>query len=97
MDTWPHKVLSYVGDSYFCDTGSLTFTTDDFNEVFMDDPLWDGEGCGGSSTCYSFNIPPWFCQHLKYHTSDYLELCLCSYPASEYEDKLILFVEIYVK
>ena len=44
-----------------------TFTSpDDRNKVFMDDPLWDGEGCGGSSTCCSFNTPPYFCQHLKY-------------------------------
>ena len=57
--------------------------------------LWDGEGCGGSSTCCSFNNPPWFCQHLKNHTSDNLELRLCSY--NNWEDKLVSLVEIYVK
>ena len=93
--TWPYNVPSYVGDSYFCDTGAHTYTKP--NKVFMDDPLWDGEGCGGSSTCCSFNSPPWFCQHLKYHTSDDLELRLCSYARSKYEDKLISLVEIYVK
>ena len=95
--TWPYKVPSYVGDSYFCDTGAHTFTSDDKNKVFMDNPLWDGEGCGGSSTCCNFNSPPWFCQHLKYHTSDDLELRLCSYWSTGLEDKLISLVEIYVK
>ena len=96
--TWPYEVPSYVGNSYFCDTGAHTFTfPDDRNKVFMDDPLWDGEGCGGSSTCCSFNNPPWFCQHLKYHTSDNLELRLCSYSGTYNEDKLISLVEIYVK
>ena len=96
--TWPYKVPSFVGDSYFCDTGAHTFTyPDDYSKVFMDDPLWDGDGCGGSSTCCSFNSPPWFCQHLKYHTSDDLELRLCSFWTNYHEDKLISLVEIYVK
>ena len=96
--TWPYEVPSYVGDSYFCDTAAHTITEPyDYNKVFMDDPLWDGEGCGGSSTCCSFNSPPWFCQHLKYHTSDNLELRLCSFTYSYYQDKLISLVEIYVK
>ena len=94
--TWPYEVPSYVGDSYFCDTGAHTFTwSDDLRKVFRNDPLWDGEGCGGSSSCCSFNNPPWFCQHLNYHTSDDLELRLCTY--SFYEDKLISLVDIYVK
>ena len=95
--TWPYKVPSYVGGSYFCDTGAYTKYDDRNKEVFMDDPLWDGEGCSGTSTCCSFNSPPWFCQHLKYHMSDDLELRLCSYWSSGDEDKLISLVEIYVK
>ena len=93
--TWPYEVPSYVGDSYFCDTGAHTPPSP--YTLYMDDPLWDGEDCGGSSTCCSLNSPPWFCQHLKYHTSDDLELRLCSYAPSYAEDKLISLVEIYVK
>ena len=96
--TWPYEVPSYVGNSYFCDTGAHTFTwPDDGKKFYMDDPLWDGEGCGGSSTCCSLNNPPWFCQHLNYHTSDNLELRLCSLDSTSYEDKLVSLVEIYVK
>ena len=94
--TWPYEVPSYVGDSYFCDTGTHTFTGD-VSKVFMDEPLWEGEGCGGSSTCCRFNSPPWFCQQLKYHTSDDLELRLCGYWNRYDEDKLVSLVEIYVK
>ena len=79
-------------------TSVITFTwSDEYNKVFMDDPLWDGEGCGGSSTCCSLNNPPWFCQHLKHHTSDNLELRLCSNNGIYNEDKLVFLVEIYVK
>ena len=88
--TWPYEVPSYVGNSYFCDTGAHT-TPYSRKKVYMDDPLWDGEGCGGSSTCCSFNNPPWFCQHLNYHTSDNLELRLCS------SSDIVSLVEIYVK
>ena len=96
--TWRYKIPTYVGDSYFCDTGAHTFPSDEeTNKVFKDDPLWDGEGCGGSSTCCSYNSPPWFCQHLKYHTYDDLELRLCSFYPSSWGDKLISLVEIHVK
>ena len=94
--TWPFEVPPYVGDSYFCDTGAHT-PTSSYYTLYMDDPLWEGEGCGGSSTCCSLNSPPWFCQHLKYHTSDDLELRLCSYWDIYTENKLISLVEIYVK
>ena len=91
---WLPKVPSYVNDSYFCDTGASVLTD---NTVNLDNPLWDGEGCGGNSTCCSFNTPPWFCKALKYHTSDNLELRLCSRYSIQREDKLISHVEIYVK
>ena len=93
--TWPYEVPSYVGDSYFCDTGAHTYPSS--YSLYMDDPLWEGEGCGGSSTCCTLNSPPWFCQHLKYHTSDDLELRLCTYDHSCCEDKLVSLVEIYVR
>ena len=95
--TWSFEAPSYVGDSYFCDTGTHSIAWNDDNKVYMDNPLWDGEGCGRSSTCCSFNTPPWFCQHLKYHTCDNLELRLCLVGRGNTEDKLISLVEIYIK
>ena len=93
-----YQAPSYVGESYFCDTGAHTLIRKyDYDRVYMDDPLWDGEGCSGSSTCCSFKNPPWFCKNLQYHTTDDLELCLCSHSEKFYEDKLISLVEIYVK
>ena len=94
---WTYQLPSCVGDSYFCDTGTHTFYDRDRLKVFKNDPLWDGEGCGGSSTCCSFNNPPWFCKYLKYHTTDNLELRLCLAWFPRYEDFRISLVEIYVK
>ena len=49
-EPWPYEVPEFVGDDYFCDTGNprpdISHTT-----VYVDDPLWDGEGCGPTSTC----------------------------------------------
>ena len=96
--TQADQTPSYVGESYFCDTGAHSSNLqNDYNRVFMDDPLWDGEGCSWFSTCCSIKNPPWFCKNLQYHTTDDLELRLCSFGEKFYEDKLISLVEIYVK
>ena len=46
---------SFVGNNYFCDTGS---SDNDAVHFYGDNPLWDGAGCGPQSTCCSFNNPP---------------------------------------
>ena len=52
-----------IENNYFCDTGSENVF--DCGHFFYHDPLWDGAGCGGSSTCCSFNNPPWFMRDLS--------------------------------
>ena len=58
----------FVGNDYFCDTGSSDFSSSIF---YSDDPLWDGAGCGPQSTCCSFNNPPWFYKQLPQPTTRY--------------------------
>ncbi|CAI8058151.1 hypothetical protein GBAR_LOCUS31613, partial [Geodia barretti] len=49
----------FVGGDYFCESGVNSGYT--YSQTFYgDDPLWDGEGCGSSSSCCSFNNPPYF-------------------------------------
>ena len=68
-------VPPFIGQDYFCETGSRqAFRHDTF---YPDDPLWDGQGCGGTSTCCEFNNPPWFCKQLPQPTTDDIELRLC--------------------
>ena len=69
-----------MGEDYFCDSGSESPTNYFINQLIADDPLWDGQGCGGNSTCCSFNNPPWFCKPLPQPTTDDIELRLCSSP-----------------
>ena len=62
---------SFVGNDYFCDTGSReTYTS----RLYVEDPLWDGAGCGPQSTCCSFNNPPWFYKQLPRPTTDDIEM-----------------------
>ena len=95
--TWSYQVPSFIGNDYFCDTGNrgpgfMHYT------YYPDDPLWDGEGCGYTSTCCEYNTPPWFCKSLPQPTSDDLELRLCNVHNFNYrEDKLIYLVDIFIK
>ena len=81
---------AFVNDNYFCDTASQT-SSDLF---YSDDPLWNGQGCGGTSTCCEFNKPPWFCKQLPQPTTDDIELRLCG---SEVADVPIEAIDIYVQ
>ena len=87
-------VPSFVGSDYFCDTGSRSVWQHRF---FSNDPLWDGVGCGGSSTCCSFNNPPWFMKQLSSSTSDDLELRVCRDEPRSNEDVGLKSVELYVQ
>ena len=87
-------VPPFIGQDYFCETGSR----DRFQKLsYADDPLWDGQGCGGTSTCCSFNNPPWFCKQLPQPTTDDIELRLCADQGISDEDTPLEIVEIYVK
>ena len=92
---------SFVGNDYFCDTGSENRWTHIF---YPDDPLWDGAGCGPANTCCSLNNPPWFLKQLPSATADDIEMRMChdqSPPASSDgridEDTPIEIVEVYVR
>jgi len=94
---WPYQVPSFVGEDYFCETGNRGLRLFDAGHVFHKDLLWDGKGCGPSSTCCQYNCPPVMFKFLPYPTSDDLELRLCHEQAASYEDKIITLIEIYVK
>ena len=89
-------VPPFVGGDYFCESGvnsgraSIRF--------YPDDPLWDGQGCSSSSTCCSFNNPPYFTKQLPSPTSDPIEARLCRLDTVTYgDDSPVEFMELYVK
>ena len=86
-------VPPFIGQDYFCDSasrGNFQFT------FYPNDPLWDGAGCGPTSTCCSFNNPPWFCKRLPQPTLDNIEVRFCGDQSLGDENIAIELVEIYV-
>ena len=84
----------FVGGDYFCESGVNSGSTTGFHP---NDPLWDGEGCSSSSSCCSFNNPPYFTKQLPSPTSDPIEARLCRLDTSDGDDSPVEFMELYVK
>ena len=84
----------YVGSDYFCDTGSSEAFR---SRLYLEDPLWDGDGCGPLNTCCSFNSPPWFMKQLPAKTDDNLEVRLCSDSPGSDEDINFETLELYIQ
>ena len=87
-------VPSFVGNDYFCD--SAVHPGQGIAGFHSSNPLWDGEGCGPTSTCCSFNNPPWFSKQLPSPTTDDIEMRLCVNQHND-EDINIEIVELYVR
>ena len=87
-------IPSYVGNDYFCDAGTSSFP--DPAKAYTTNPIWDGSGCGSTSSCCSFNSPPWFCKPLPRPTTDNIELRVCQDQDFSDENIQIELIEIYV-
>ena len=92
-----NRVPSFVGQNYFCESGITLWDTR--THIFWPngDPLWDGQGCGPTSSCCTFNSPPWFNVTLSSPTTDDIEVRICGNQAIGDEDTPIQLIELYVK
>ena len=88
------SVPDFVGEDYFCATGSRS--TARAGELFTDDLLWDGEGCGNFNTCCEYRGGPYFCKELSVPTTDDIEVRICGYSDTSNEDTPVVLVDIYV-
>ena len=88
------RVPSFIGNDYFCDSGSPLFPNP--NQAYTTNPIWDGSGCADTSTCCKFNSPPWFCKKLPQPTTDNIELRVCRDQLTGDEDIQISLIEIYI-
>ena len=87
----------FIGDHYFCESGNPSVDWRSL-QLYIDDPLWDGEGCGSEEeACCTAPGLPWFHRSLDTST-DYLELRVCGdEDSSTNEDVPVSFFELYVK
>ena len=83
----------FVGNDYFCDTGSTNKY--EFYHLYVDNPLWDGVGCGPDNTCCSLNNPPWFFKQLPSSTSEDIEMRVCC-DRPHFSEDIYIQIELYV-
>ena len=85
------RVPPFVGNDYFCESGA---NAENWSGFHADDPLWDGQNCTSSSTCCSFNTPPYFVKQLPTSTTDSIEARLCRLDG---DDSPVELIELYVQ
>ena len=64
---------SFVGENFFCESGN---TGPYEAQWYLDDPLWDSQGCASGSTCCDRG-GPWFTTTLSQEVSDDIEVRMC--------------------
>ena len=79
----------FVGDKYFCESGRTGLNQDQW---YLDDPLWDSQGCAENSTCCDRG-GPWFTT--RQHSSDDIEVRWCFAIGTD-EDVGVDQLEIYL-
>ena len=87
-------IPEFIGDDYYCETGSRTSAR---NRYYLEDPLWDGKGCGRFSTCCDGDRKPWFCKELEEPVTSDIEVRVCTDQSRSNEDVLLEIVELYVQ
>ena len=82
----------FVGEGYFCESGVNGHWV---AQWYLDDPLWDSQGCVSRSTCCDRG-GPWFTTTLSQEVSDDIEVRLCFNEVKGNEDIGIEQLEILV-
>ena len=88
---------SSIGKNYYCESGNPgSGNTFKNNQIFPNDPLWDGQQCEGTC-CNGTNSPPWFSVQLPAPTTDAIEVSICADESTDNEDTPIELLEIYIQ
>ena len=90
-----HDPPSFVGNNYYCESGSVDYP--DTGTYYFNDPLWDGAGCTGGSSCCKDTTQPWFYRQLNQITQDDIEARICTLGYYIYRSPLIDQLELYVQ
>ena len=83
--TYSGVVPPFINNEYFCERGTTT------------EPMWDGGDCPSSSSCCSFNNPPWFCKQFSQTSTNNIEVRVCTDQQASDEDIQIELIELYIQ
>ena len=84
----------FVGNDYYCESGNVGGWE---NVLYIDDTLWDGDGCGDGNNCCAQPGMPWFCRTLPQMVGEDIEVRLCADQGPSDEDIYLELLEIYVQ
>ena len=89
-------VPAFIGDNYYCESGNPHLGI--FNQLFVDDPLWDGQGCSAleQGCCTATNLPYFYRDFGNTSISDGIEFRICG-DQGDLEDTPVSLIELYVK
>ena len=82
----------FVGKSFFCESGNTGRWE---RQWYLDDPLWDSQGCASGSTCCDRG-GPWFTTTLSQEVSDDIEVRVCLHHSLSTENLGVDELEIYI-
>ena len=85
---------SFVGNDYYCESGSACGPNQ--NTFYLNDPLWDGHGCGYSIGCCAEIGKPWFYKRLPLSETKEIEVNICLDEEPAKENIAIEKLEIFV-
>ena len=81
----------FLGSNYFCESGLTGIS--ELLIWYLDDPLWDSQGCTSGSTC-CIRGGPWFTTTFNQEVNDDIEIRWCSSDIGE--DVGVDQLEIYI-
>ena len=88
-------IPSFVGSDYYCESG---LASGDWSSVlYANDPLWDGQQCGGlEGPCCTNPKMPWFMKTLNENTNEDIELRVMADEGTSNEDIPLDIIELYI-
>ena len=98
----PKTKPNFIGDDYYCESAIPPYVSGNTQRwqhiLYVNDPLWDGQQCGGNEgPCCTNPKMPWFMKTLNETTTENIELRVCGNEDYPDEDIPLDLIELYIK
>ena len=87
---------NFVQNNYYCESGKHV-NHPPIAAVYINDPLWDGEGCSAGDSCCSQAGMPWFYRDVLSKIDEPIEARICRDQSYADEAILIRDLELYIQ
>ena len=85
---------TFVGNDYYCESGDVGIHQGP--PYYLNDPLWDGKGCGTGNSCCAQVGMPWFYKKLPIPVAEDFEVRICKDEPHTSEDIAVEKIELFV-